>query len=446
MTRENFTSRLGLLAAAAGSAIGLGNIWKFPYVVGENGGAAFILVYLICVIIIGYPLMMTEFALGRLGRANPMDSINNIKENTPWRFVGFISTLTPLLILSFYIIIAGWVFNYMGSYITGGFSSIPVESLPNHFSSVAGNSTSAIICALLVLSITSVIVFSGIKDGIEKYCKVLMPVLLVIMIFLAVRSVSLDGAKEGIDFLFKADFSKLTPKSFLEAIGHAFYSLSIAMGILITYGSYIKKDLNLSKLSIQVTLADTLIALTAGIIIFPAVFAYGFEPDAGPKLIFMILPAVFKNMPFGNFFGLLFFTLIGIAAITSTVSLLEVVVSFVQEKLSINRKIATFFSAMIIFILSIPSILSFGALSDFHIFGMNFFDLFDFITGKLLLPLTGLALSIFAGWIWGSKNVLKEIFPQDNVPKLFAILYDIIMKFVAPISILLIFLNQLNLI
>jgi len=273
-----------------------------------------------------------------------------------------------------------------------------------------------------------------------------MPLLLVLLVVLMVRSLTLDGASAGVNFLFKPDFSKLTPDSFLEALGHAFYSLSLAMGIIITYGSYVKKDQDLASLSFQVTVADTLIALLAGLVIFPAVFAYGFQADAGPSLIFITLPAVFESMPLGNFFGLLFFSLIGIAAITSTISLLEVVVSFVNERFNISRNIATFVSSSVIFLLSIPSILSFSTLSEFKIFGMTFFDLFDFLTAKITLPLTGLLICIFAGWVWGSKNVLKEVFGEKEISPFVYYTYSLIIKIIAPLSIIAIFLHSFNII
>ncbi|WBW94737.1 sodium-dependent transporter [Oceanirhabdus sp. W0125-5] len=446
MKRDNFGSKLGLLAAAAGSAIGLGNIWKFPYVVGENGGAAFILVYLLCIALIGFPLMMTEFAIGRFGQANVVDSFKKIKPNTPWFITGILSALTPFLILSFYIMIAGWVFTYIGKYATGAISTVAPADLANYFTSTAGNATGAILSSLIVITVTAFIVIAGIKEGVEKYSKILMPLLLVLLIVLMFRSLTLDGASTGVNFLFKPDFSKLTPESFLEALGHAFYSLSLAMGIIITYGSYVKKDQDLTSLSLQVTIADTVIALLAGLVIFPAVFAYGFQPDAGPSLIFITLPAVFESMPLGSLFGLLFFSLIGIAAITSTISLLEVVVSFVNERFNISRNIATFTSASVIFLLSIPSILSFSTLSEFKILGMTFFDLFDFITAKITLPLTGLLICIFAGWVWGAKNVLKEVYGDKEISPILFYLYSIIIKIIAPLSIIAIFLHSLNII
>lgn len=446
MKRDNFGSKLGLLAAAAGSAIGLGNIWKFPYIVGENGGAAFIIIYLLCVILIGLPLMMTEFAIGRFGQANVVDSFKKIKPNTPWFITGFLSAITPFLILSFYIMIAGWVFNYIGKYLSGTMSSLSNDMLESTFGSTASSSTLAIFSAFIVITVTAFIVIAGIKEGVEKYSKILMPVLLGLLIILMVRSLTLEGAFAGVEFLLKPDFSKLTTHSFLEALGHAFYSLSIAMGILITYGSYIKKDVKLTSLSIQVTIADTLIALLAGLVIFPAVFAYGLKPDAGVSLIFITLPAVFKSMPLGTLFGALFFSLIGIAAITSTISLLEVVVSFISERFSLKRKTATFLSALVIFALSIPSILSFGSLAEVKLLGLNFFEIVDFLTAKITLPLTGLLICVFAGWIWGANNVLTEIEGDNSLSPIIRSAYTLVIKFIAPVAIILIFLNSFKLI
>lgn len=438
MKREGFGSKIGVIAATAGSAVGLGNIWKFPYITGQNGGAAFLLVYLLCVFLIGMPIVISEFSIGRAGKANVVRSFRNLVPKKFWGLTGVLSTVTTFIILSFYSMIAGWVIAYIYKAATAQLSKVPSEELPNYFNSLISQPIVPIICTFLVLFITAFIVVSGVKDGIEKYSKILMPLLFVILIVLMIRSLTLEGASKGLEFLFKPDFSKLTTKGILEALGHSFYSLSIAMGILVTFGSYIDKDQDIVNLSISVTITDTLVALMAGVVIFPAVFAYGFEPAAGPKLIFITLPAVFKSMPFGSLFETLFFILIAIAAITSTISLLEVVVAVVTEEFKLERKKATILITLGLFLLSIPSILSFGPWSHIKVFGKGFFDLFDFIASNVFLPIGCLMICIFVAYAWGTNKVKEEVFQGKS--SLLINIYNVIIKYFAPIAIIIIFL------
>lgn len=440
MKRDNFATRLGLLAAAAGSAVGLGNIWKFPYITGKNGGAAFILVYLVCIVLIGVPVMLSEFALGRKTQANAVGAYKKLEPKKSWYLTGILSVLTAFIILSYYAIIAGWVFSYISKAITGKLTSIAPSALGDYFNGIISQTAQPLFWNFVVLAITAFVVIAGVKDGVEKYSKMLMPILFVLLIILMVRSVTLHGASKGLEFLFKPDFSQLTPASILEAVGHAFYSLSLGMGIIMTYGSYIKKEENLVSLSLQVTVLDTLVALMAGIVIFPAVFAYGLEPNSGPALIFVTLPAVFKSMPFGSFFATLFFALIAIAAITSTISLLEVVVACFTEQFSIERKKATILISIALFIVGIPSTLSFGVWSDVSIFGKSIFDAFDFLTSNIFLPFAGILVCIFVGWIWGSKNAAKEISSYGAFSFKLEKVYSFVVKVLAPVVIGMIFL------
>lgn len=437
MKREGFGSKIGVIAATAGSAVGLGNIWKFPYVTGQNGGAAFLLVYLICVFLIGMPIVISELSVGRAGRANVVRSFKNLVPKKIWCLTGVLSTVTTFIILSFYSMIAGWVIAYIFKAGTGKLSNIPASELPNYFNSLISQPIVPIVCTFLVLFITAFIVISGVKNGIEKYSKILMPVLFLLLIILMVRALTLEGAYKGLEFLFKPDFSKLTTKGVLEALGHSFYSLSIAMGILVTFGSYIDKKEDIVNLAISVTITDTLVALMAGVVIFPAVFAYGLEPAAGPKLIFITLPAVFQSMPLGSLFETLFFILIAIAAITSTISLLEVVVAVVTEEFKLDRKKATVLITLSLFLLSIPSILSFGPWSNIKVFGKGFFDLFDFIASNIFLPIGGFMICIFVAYAWGTNKVKEEIFQGKS--NLLINVYNIIIKYFAPIAIIIIF-------
>lgn len=446
MERENFGSKIGVLAAAAGSAIGLGNIWKFPYITGENGGAAFILVYLACIILVGLPVMLAEFVIGRKTQKNAVGSFKELAPNKPWYLAGGVSVATAFIILSFYSIIAGWVFSYIGKSALGKLILVPINEMESSFVSLTSSVYEPMFFTFLVIAVTTFIVISGIKTGIEKYSKILMPLLLLLLVALMIRSVTLEGASKGLEFLFKPDFSQLTRDGVLEALGHAFYSLSLAMGIILTYGSYVNKKENILSLAIQVTIADTLIALMAGIVIFPAVFAYGFKPDQGPGLIFITLPAVFKSMPFGAFFETLFFLLIGIAAITSTISLMEVVVAFVTEQFKMERKKATVLIAGALFLLSIPSNLACGPMSGTTIFfGYNFFDFLDKLTANIFLPLGGILICIFTAKAWGIENAIKEITSDGLYEFRWTGLFTFAIKFLAPVSIFLIFLNKLGL-
>lgn len=440
MERDTFNSKLGVLAAAAGSAIGLGNIWKFPYVVGQNGGAAFIFIYILIVITIGAPLMISELAIGRKAQSNPVGTFKKLNSKNKGGFAGYLAVFTSFIILSFYTVIAGWIFSYFSKAITGKLATIAPENLSLYFEKLAANTPSTLFWNALVIGLTGFVVISGVKDGIEKYSKILMPILLITLIALIFRSLSLEGASKGLEFLFKPDFSKLTTQSILEALGHAFYSLSLGMGIIITYGSYMDKKEDLVSLSLQVIAADTLIALMAGMVIFPAVFAFGFEPEAGPSLIFITLPAVFQEMPFGSFFEALFFLLVGIAAITSTISLLEVSISFFIEEFHIERKKATIILALGIFLLSIPSTLSFGAWNNVKIFGLSLFDLLDFVASYIFLPIGGILTCILVGWIWGEENALKEITSDGMYTFKRYKAYNFIIKYIAPIAIGIIFL------
>ena len=445
MKRENFGSKLGILAAAAGSAVGLGNIWKFPYITGINGGAAFILVYIGCIILIGIPVMLSEFALGRKNNVNAVEAYKRISPNSKWHDSGFLAIATSFIILSFYSIIAGWVFSYIWRSALGKFKGIPVDGFYDFFNGLVSNPLEPSICTLLVLSITGIVVIKGVQSGIEKFSKVVMPILFVLIILLIIRSVTLDGAWVGLEFLFKPDFSKLSISGVLEALGHSFYTLSLGMGIILTYGSYIKNDENLISLSYKIAIADTAIALMAGVIIFPAVFAYGLEPGAGPSLIFITLPAVFKAMPFGRFFELLFFVLIGIAAITSTISLMETVVSFVTEQFNITRKKAATIITTAAFSLAIPSILSFGPLSSVKLIGdRNIFDSLDFLTSNMFLPIGGMLICLFVAWVWGASKATDEITSNRTYKFRTEKIYVFSVKYLAPLGILLIFLYGLG--
>lgn len=438
--REGFGSKIGILAAAVGSAVGLGNIWKFTYITGENGGAAFMFVYLICVAVIGIPVLLLEFSLGRRAGTSASGVFNLKESKFPWQIAGYLAVATSFIILSFYAIIAGWLVSYIFRSATGHLLSVGHGNYAGYFSVISSSTWEPLIGTIIVLSITAAVCFSGVQDGIEKYSKILMPILFALLIILMIRSVTLPGAWAGIEFMFKPDFSKITPKAVLEALGHAFYSLSLGMGIMLTYGSYINKDQDLGKLTIQITIADTLIALMSGIVIFPAVFAFNMEPASGPGLIFITLPAVFEQMPAGNIIAFLFFLLIAIAAITSTISLMEVSIAFVIDKFKIERKKAAMGVTLGLILLAIPSILSFGPWKHIQVGGMGFFDLFDFVASNIFLPIGGILVTIYAGWVIGMKVIREEVTNNGKIPFRGEKFYTFIIKYIAPIAIFIILL------
>ncbi|HMA76706.1 MAG TPA: sodium-dependent transporter, partial [Candidatus Krumholzibacteriaceae bacterium] len=322
--RGQWGSNIGFILAAAGSAIGLGNIWRFPYVVGENGGGAFLIIYLFCILLLGLPVMLAELTLGRYSRKNPVGAFESIRPRTPWKIVGFLGVITGICILSYYSVIAGYTLGYIGKTLAGNHAD---------FQSFSSNPFSAISLFIIFTVITVLVVQGGIKNGIERWAKILMPLLLFLMIALIIRSVTLEGAGKGLVFYFKPDFSKVTGHTFLAAMGQAFFSLSLGMGCMITYGSYLPENSNLLLNGTSVALFDTLIALMSGLLIFPALFASGMDPAAGPSLVFEVLPKIFSSIPGGSIIGASFFLLLSIAALTSTISLLEVATAyFVDEK------------------------------------------------------------------------------------------------------------------
>ncbi|MEF9959115.1 MAG: sodium-dependent transporter [Niameybacter sp.] len=419
--RDSFSSKLGIIAAAAGSAIGLGNIWKFPYMAGENGGGAFIVVYLLATILIGYPLIYTEFAIGRNARSNALDAFSKVTKNKKFNIVGYLAVGTVFLVATFYAMIAGWVIYYFFLSLTGGLYDVQAGmNLPDHFTMVFDTMNTHVIWPLLgaivAIASTGFINFSGIKDGVEKYSKILMPLLFVIFIVLIGYSTTLDGFKEAVTFLFKPDFSALTTRTVISAIGQAFFSLSLGMGLLATYGSYVPKSENIRTISRQVVIADTIIALFSGLLIFPAVFTYGGSPAAGPSLIFKALPQVFSQMPGGRWFGALFFLLVIVASVTSMISIFEIIITCLVEKMNFNRHKATLVVVAAVLVGTIINILGEGPWSSFTIGGMTIFGLLDYATNNITIPLTGALTAIVATWFWKYIKMEKEL-TSDGVYK-----------------------------
>ena len=440
--RDQWSSKIGFILAAAGSAVGLGNLWKFPYTAGQNGGGAFVMVYFAILLLVGFTLMMAELVVGRHTQLNAIGAYRKIRKN--WAWVGGLGVLASFLILSFYSVVGGWVVSYIVKALTGSFNTADTAVLGGMFEGLISGTTEPIIYHAIFMIMTLAIVIGGISGGIEKYSKILMPALFVMMFVIMLRSVTLPGASEGIKFLLSPDFSKINGNVILAALGQVFFSLSLGMGCMITYGSYLSKDENIPQSSVIIPLIDTGVALLAGLAILPAVFSFGFDPAGGPGLVFITLPAVFSQMPLGSVFAVIFFLLVLFAALTSSISLLEASVSYVVDDWGWNRKSATLILSGIIFLLGIPSSLSMGPWSDITLFrGLVIFDAVDFIASNVLLPLGGLLLCIFVGWVWGIDNAVKEATSNGKQPFVLATFWGFLVKYVAPIAILVVFVRGL---
>lgn len=448
--RANFGSKLGVILASAGSAVGLGNVWRFPYETGNHGGAAFILIYLGCVLILGLPIMIAEFLIGRHSRANTAGAYQKLAPGTPWRWVGRMGVLAAFLILSYYSVVAGWTLEYIFEALTNGFSDKTPEQFIASFQSFSANPWRPVLWLVLFLVGTHFIIVKGVEKGIEKSSKIMMPTLFIIILILVGCSVSLPGAGKGIEFLLKPDFSKVTGDVFLGAMGQAFFSLSLGMGCLCTYASYFSKNTNLTKTAFSVGIIDTFVAILAGFIIFPAAFSVGIQPDAGPSLIFITLPNVFQQAFSGipvlaYIFSVMFYVLLAVAALTSTISLHEVVTACLHEEFRFTRKKAARYVTVGCILLGILCSLSLGVMKGATVFGLGIFDLFDFVTAKIMLPLGGLLISIFTGWYLDKKLVWGEITNNDTLKVPIYKLIVFILKYMAPIAISVIFINELGL-
>jgi NSS family neurotransmitter:Na+ symporter len=437
--RDHWATKLGFVLAAAGSAIGLGNIWRFPYKAGQYGGGAFVLAYVISVIIIGIPIMIAEFIIGRSAQKNPVGAFRKLRKSRFWPLVGWLGVLSGFIILSYYSVVGGWILKYIWESIFHFFQQGTSSVIFNGFLS---NPWEQIIWHALFMLITILIVLGGVTSGIEKWSKLLMPSLLLILFVLMVNSLTYPGAGEGIRFILKPDFSKLTRVGILEALGHAFFSLSLGMGAMLTYGSYLDKETNISSSALEIVILNTIYALMAGLMIFPIVFTYQVDPQVGPGLFFITLPEVFARMPAGQIVAIFFFILVAFAAITSAISLLEVVVSFFIDELNWSRRKADFTMGTVIFLLGIPSALSWSGLKGFAIFGSrDIFDSLDFLATNYMLPIGGFFIAIFAGWILTHGEKEAEIKRLENTFHFYDI-WHFLVKYVSPLAVFIILLQK----
>ncbi len=433
--RDGFGSSLGALLAMAGSAVGLGNLWRFPYLVGTNGGAAFIIIYLFFVLLLALPIMYAEFIIGRRSQVNVFGAFKVLAPGTGWVNMGLLFVISAVTIISFYSVVGGWTIDYFIKSLSFRFETADAEVLGGMFNKAVSSNFEPVAYMLLFMGATALILLSGVKEGIEKYAKIMMPLLFIIVIFIAVRSVTLPGAGAGLDFLFKPDFSKVTTKTFIDALGQAFFSLSVGCGTVMTYASYVDRKENMIKLSVQTALTDTTFAIIAGIAIMPAVFAFGISPSEGPGLVFVTLPYIFAQLPFGSYLAIIFFFALFIAAITSSISMLEVIVAYLNEEFNLGRKLSIIGSAIFVSVLGALCSLSQGALSGITIFGYNIFDAFDKTSSNILLPLGGLCAVIFVGWKMTKSDCKDEITSGGihKFPTFFVNFIYLCIKYLAPL-------------
>ena len=450
LERANFGSRLGVILATAGSAVGLGNVWRFPYMAGENGGAVFIMIYVVCVLLLGIPCMISEFIVGRHGRANTARAFRTLSGGNAWSLIGYMGVLTGFLITGYYAVVAGWCMQYIWSSLIGHMQGSP-EYFQQYFLELINDPVKPVVWTVIMLGMTYLIIEHGVRDGIERASKMMMPTLFILLLIIVVAACMLPNADKGIEFLFKPDFSKINSNVFLAALGQSFYSLSIAMGCLCTYASYFAKQTNLTSSAIQIGVIDSLVAILAGLMIFPAAFSVGVNPDSGPSLIFITLPNVFAQafagVPLlGYVISLLFFSLLTLAALTSLMSLHEVSTAFFQEELVITRKKAALIVTVTTAIIGALCSLSLGAVGDSMVlFGKSLFDWFDFITGQIFLPIVGFLTCIFIGWAAPHKLVHDEFTNWGTLRGRFFHFYLFLVKYICPLAILFIFLHQLGL-
>ncbi|MDN7243618.1 sodium-dependent transporter [Planococcus sp. N028] len=433
--REQWTSKIGFILAAAGSAIGLGAIWKFPYETGTNGGSVFILLFIISTVAIGLPILLAEFIIGRRGQA---DAVTGLKKQAPgkyWYLIGWSGFLFSFMILSFYSVVGGWILSYLGRALLFQLSNLGDNDFADLFSGIIGNPIEVLLAQALFMFLTVWIVQGGIKGGIELASRIMMPALLIFFVLLMIRSLTLDGAMEGVRFMFVPDWSFFNFQTALTALGQAFFSLSVGVAGMITYASYLSKSENLTRSAISVAGLNILISIMAGLIIFPAVFALGYTPDQGPGLVFIILPAIFDQLFMGQFLIIVFFVLMLFATLTSSIAMLEISVSIIVKERYDRRRRASWIFGLFIFIFGIPSALSFGVFSDPIFFGYTFFDFMDIITSRIGLPLGALLTSIFAGYVLTKKDTDAELMGES----LWSATWRVLVKYVAPLAILVVF-------
>lgn len=439
-----WSSRFAFILAATGSAVGLGNIWKFPYITGQHGGGAFVIIYLLCVVLIGIPIMMAEIMMGRRGRQSPINTMRRLTTeaggNSRWHYLGWLSVVAGFLILAYYSVIAGWAMAYIFKAMLGQFFNSDSDTIKLLFEQLMANPFQQIFWHSLFMLITLQVVMRGIHNGLEKSVRFLMPALFFILMILIAYAMTSGSYQQGIEFLFTPDFSKIDSNAVLTAMGHAFFTLSLGMGAIMVYGAYLPRSVSIAKTTFIIAGADTIVALLAGIAIFPLVFANHLEVSSGPGLIFQTLPLAFGHMSGGWLFGILFFILLFLAALSSSISLVEPAVAWLEEHKNIERRVACIWSGSICWLLGVAVVLSFNRWADVRFFGKNLFELLDYLTANLMLPLGGLGIAVFAGWVMKTSRTQQELdLPEAGFP-----LWQFAIKYIAPGAVFLVFLHVLG--
>jgi len=441
-----WSSRLAFVLAATGSAVGLGNIWKFPYITGENGGGAFVLVYLLCIFAIGVPIMAAEIMLGRRGRKSPINTMRDLAKeagaNPFWKTLGWVGVVAGFLILSYYSVIAGWAMAYVVRVASGMFEGVTADGVGSIFGQFVADPEKLLAWHSLFMILTMLVVARGVK-GLERAVKFLMPALLLLLVLLVGYAMDQGAFRQAVNFLFSPDFSKLNSEGVLTAMGHAFFTLSLGMGSIMVYGAYLPSKVSIGSTAVIIALADTAVALLAGLAIFPIVFIHGLEPGSGPGLIFQTLPIAFGQMEYGAFFGTMFFVLLVFAAWSSSISLIEPAVAWLVENRKMSRMRACIWSGLVTWLVGIGTVLSFNITSDIKFFDKTFFDVLDYLTANIMLPLGGLSIAVFAGWVM-TKEVTKEEL-NFNKPAVFKA-WLFLVKYVSPVAVVIVFLKAVNLI
>jgi len=442
-----WSSRWAFVLAAAGSAVGLGNIWKFPYITGQNGGGAFVLVYLVCIAVIGVPIMMAEVMIGRRGRQSPINTMISLSEEAGrsryWSVLGWSGVIAGFLILSYYSVIAGWALAYVFRAALGMFSGAGADQVGGIFKDFLASPERLLAWHTIFMVMTMVVVGRGVRSGLEQAVRFLMPALFVLLLVMVGYAMSTDSFVKGLQFMFTPDFSKLSRDSVLIAMGHAFFTLSLGMGAIMIYGSYMPERISIAKTTFLIAGADTLVALMAGMAIFPIVFANHLEPSAGPGLIFVTLPVAFGQMPAGSLFGTIFFVLVVFAAWTSSISLIEPAVTWLVENHNMRRLTACVWSGIVTWILGVGTVLSFNLWSEDKLFGKTFFDLLDYLTANIMLPLGGLFIAVFAAWVMREADVRQEL---EVVNRVGYRLWRFLVRYVTPVCVVIVFLNAIGVI
>jgi len=437
VTRGQWVTSIGFVLASAGAAVGLGNVWKFPYLAAMFGGGTFLFAYIVMLLLLGIPILITEIVLGRKGKLNPVGTYGTLSGGSSWwKFVGFVGVAVNFIVLSYYAVVGGWLTNYMFQYLTGGIKG----DYGQYFGGFITNPAAPLLWHAIFMAATIFIVAKGISGGIEKASKIMMPALFIIFVILVVRSITLPGAIQGIKYYLMPDLSKLTGATFLMAMGQIFFSLNIGAGCTMTYASYLSKDENIPKMSVMVSIMDTLAAFMAGMVVIPSVFAFNLDPSAGPPLLFITMPHVFGEMPFGVFFGLLFFVLMLFAALTSSISMLEVNVSFLVDNYKKNRLKAAIIAGIVIFLVGIPSSLSQGVFSWFKIGGLDFLSAADFLASYILMPFGAFMMCIFVSRVLGIKEAVREATNNGTIAFGLKRAWEVLIKYIVPIIIILVFL------